>query len=440
MSGGRPRILVVAADRIGSANNTGITLANLLADWPDADLAQIYTVPTSWAGARPAVPGLLVTQDRLPPLRAYRWLSARRGSRPAPASRDPAAPSPSLSPGSRPEWQRAWADVVPFSSLPDVDDLVRRFRPDLVLTPTGSIRIARLALRAADRAGVPTVPMFMDDWLATLYRRPASRVPRQLLLRAVRRVVRRAHVGLAISPVMASEYSATWGVPFHFFGNAVDEADFGVPTAADAGSECHLLYVGGLHLGRAETLLAVAQAVETLPGVRLTVVAPEPPRSFVEAVAGLASTRLADAVAPSAVMSLLASGDVLVHVESFEPAYVAYTRLSLSTKIPQYLAAARPVLGVGPAELASMAYLADAGAGGVVHRPDADRIRAALVPLLDPQVRREAGARGLLWAERSHAAGSRSRELARLLAEAVRPAPARPSGAERSDSPPPHTG
>jgi hypothetical protein len=57
---------------------------------------------------------------------------------------------------------------------------------------------------------------------------------------------------------------------------------------------------------------------------------------------------------------VIREADVLVHVESFDRNSIESTRLSVSTKIPEYLAMGRPVLAVGPPDVASMEFLRDA--------------------------------------------------------------------------------
>lgn len=56
---------------------------------------------------------------------------------------------------------------------------------------------------------------------------------------------------------------------------------------------------------------------------------------------------------------VLSMCDIPVHVESFDKRSIESTRLSVSTKIPEYLSLGKPVLAIGPKEVASMEYLRD---------------------------------------------------------------------------------
>jgi len=52
--------------------------------------------------------------------------------------------------------------------------------------------------------------------------------------------------------------------------------------------------------------------------------------------------------------------DILVFVESFNRRSKEAVRLSFSTKIPEYLSVKKPILAIGPADVSSMKYLANA--------------------------------------------------------------------------------
>lgn len=55
----------------------------------------------------------------------------------------------------------------------------------------------------------------------------------------------------------------------------------------------------------------------------------------------------------------LKHSDFLLHVESFRKSNICDTKLSLSTKIPEYMSYHKPIIAIGPDEVASMQYLED---------------------------------------------------------------------------------
>lgn len=76
-------------------------------------------------------------------------------------------------------------------------------------------------------------------------------------------------------------------------------------------------------------------------------------------------------------MKLLQEADVAVHVESFSEEMCRRTRLSVSTKIADYLGAGKCILGIGRADLASIQHLQDVAC--VVNNPEDMRERLFLL-------------------------------------------------------------
>ncbi|MFI1196763.1 glycosyltransferase [Micromonospora sp. NPDC020750] len=437
-----PRVLVVGAAVFGRASGTGITLSNLFAGWPRQRLAQLY--------AEDREPDTDVCQRflRLDPRSApveyhlFRWRARTTRGTSAGARNGSAVVGAGVEPGPlrarmRAEL-RAFVDLSPLRVPAGTRRWLREQRPQVVYAMLGSIRQMRLAVLAARECGAPLVPHFMDDWPTTLYTdRQTFGVARHALLAGVREVVRHSSYGLGISEPMAREYQRRYGLPFAAFGNCVDPADFAdrPDPARPAGAVLDLVYVGGLHLDRWRSLRRVGEALGRLAAdglrARLTVHAPPPDLDRYGERLGLPGVRLGRSLASDEVAAVLRRADVLVHVESFAEEHRHYTRYSLSTKIPQYLAAGRPVLGFGPAELASMAHLDAAGAGAVVGVDDPDRLARELARLCaDPALRERLGRQGLDFAVRHHRADQVAARFAETLARAARrpvgPAPEQP--------------
>ena len=122
--------------------------------------------------------------------------------------------------------------------------------------------------------------------------------------------------------------------------------------------------------------------------------------------------------APIEVTSIQLDANVLVHVESFDETNRLLTRFSLSTKIPQYLMAARCVLAVGPAEAASIRYVADSGSGIAVSSEDQDVLCAELERILsNPALRRELAAQARQTAVRRHDAETERKRFRTIVSE-----------------------
>src|SRR5690606_35599716 len=78
-------------------------------------------------------------------------------------------------------------------------------------------------------------------------------------------------------------------------------------------------------------------------------------------------------VPPESVSNLLSDYNLLMHLESFDEEVIKYTKFSISTKIPQYLAVGRAILAIGPRNIASIDYISENNVGYVCD--DIDNIK-----------------------------------------------------------------
>jgi glycosyltransferase involved in cell wall biosynthesis len=410
-----PRVLVVDHMPFNRLTGTSITLSNLFEGWPKERVAQVYT-----ADIEPSTdvcetffhlgPDEYFLPVQYQALRLLGWNG--RSS----LQESPALVRVQSAAGRRPALARLYAHLRPAADLSplrvpgELVNWMRAFRPDVIYSMLGSVRQMRLVRRAAAVCGVPFVPHFTDDWPATMYSQgellgAAARAVRT----EVGNIIRLAPVGMAISEPMAVEYERRYGIPFSVFVNCVDDSAFGeprsVPLARNPEEVTKLVYVGALHLERWKSLRRIGQALDELDApVRLTIHAPEPELArHRDAFAGQRTVCLGPALKPQDIPAVLSAADILVHVESFTEEIRRYTRYSVSTKIPQYLAAGRAIFGHGPEEVASMTHIRTAEAGTVVGTED----RSALVEQLrrlvsDAPLRERLARAGAAYAMRHH--------------------------------------
>lgn len=381
-----PKILFLGGEPISMSSATGITTSNLFCEWPKDSLAQIFTANLSTDESKCMFSFRLSSRDLVP----FAFMFAgSTGAYISPSNSSAVLLDPRAV-GVRAKIQYAVAPLldflpyrVPVPVLRQIDD----FRPDVIYSLLGNVRITRLALELGRRFRVPVVPHFMDDWLAT-YSVPdkstGTWLHRKVLNRAVNRLFQHVPLGMAIGDMMAREYSQKFGCEFLSFMNPVesvkDERD-SVPCSA---SPLVFVYVGGLHLRRDQVLADVAEVLSciNLNGVvaELHIYAPDADGDKARQLAARCdAVRYCGSVPAHEVASVLRHCDVAVHVESSQASVARYTRISMSTKIPQYFASGLPVLAFGPPASASSSYVADTNAGVSVNGLD----KAALLSVME---------------------------------------------------------
>jgi glycosyltransferase involved in cell wall biosynthesis len=262
--------------------------------------------------------------------------------------------------------------------------------------------------------------MYRHGALAPLVRRRADREVAALFPRAAAR--------MAIGDAMAAEYLERYGVPFAALQNSVDlpardalaalhRDDFG----RGHGAPVTMVYGGRVGQANAKSLLDVARAISTLAAegtpVTLRVYTASNGHPAVAAMAGLPAVEILPPVAYDLMPALLEAADVLLLPLDFDEASVRFARLSMPTKIPEYMAAARPVLTYAPRGCATAEYARTGGWSLLVDQPDSVALRSAIVALAtDPALRTQMGTCGRRRAEADHDA-RRVREQFRATLE-----------------------
>jgi hypothetical protein len=222
----------------------------------------------------------------------------------------------------------------------------------------------RVSLAVSRSLDLPIVPHFMDDWVSNLYTHgQLAGAARRETERVVAQVLERSPVLLTIGNDMAEEFATRFGRPCFVVGNSVDVYLHPSEGCEEPHSDAIVIrYVGGLHLGRDLVLAEVGDVLSrTEPGStawRIEIFAPDADRGR--------ALRLADTypsihyegnLAPDRVPAALCSAGALLFLESAADTLFEFTRLSVSTKVPQYLASGRPILVLGPSRQSSVRAL-----------------------------------------------------------------------------------
>jgi glycosyltransferase involved in cell wall biosynthesis len=421
-----PNVLLVNGEAIGVPSGTGITMMNLFSGWPKDRLMQLFSAPVQ------SPPG---TCDR-----NYMLDTPSRSVIRAIAKSQCGAELESQTTTRREQTVRSWVRTLPSAVLRigrtalDLVDYrlpswffadLAEFGPEVIYTCSGNIQITQLASQLASRLGVPIVPHFMDDWISTKYKENrVLALHNRKLKESVWEMMRQAAFGMAISAVMAAEYADMFQMPFHVFMNCVPTMAHSKPVPPiDPATGMRLVYVGGLHLNRWHSLKAIGDALTYLAGEgvrgKLYIYAPAGDlREHGTKLTG-PSIELAGSVSLGQIPAAMQSAHVLLHVESFRAEDRRYTRLSISTKIPQYLSEGRALFCYGPREVASVRFVRDHNCGVVTDSEDQLELRAALGNILQNGALRERLAANGLKVVRQEFDAMAVRERFRLLLEQV---------------------
>lgn len=287
--------------------------------------------------------------------------------------------------------------------------------------------------------GTPWVADLHDPWTDISYYDdlPHTRWARRLDAALERSVLRQADAVTTVSPSWADLFASKAENEYVVIENGFDAADCGRVEAVPPDDAFVLAHVGKLYASRNPTALwralATLRQSDAIPQLRLRFVGtvdPEVQRSLQEHNL-MPIVETVDFVPhEEALREMARSTLLLLVIESF-----AQADGMITSKLYEYLASGRPVLGVGPASGDANALLRRHAAGEVVAWKNGRRLREVV------QTHYEAWARGApkagapLDALTRHTRQHQAHRMARVLAS-ITDGPAPPL-AEASSAPPP---
>ncbi|MGE3961923.1 MAG: hypothetical protein AB7F65_09610 [Dehalococcoidia bacterium] len=379
-----PRLLIITPGVLNRYRESGVTLTNLLAGWPEDRVTQIH--------GDPAPPPEIAADAR--------FFDASGGAR---SSYRPLARR--VSALGRFVRGQAETGLLFARMTADLERWLTAYPPDVILSQTGNLAFLRLTRKVQAFTGAPLVLYAADDWVSDW---PANNLGRRVppLTDFVARTVRREFselvqgaVGLmAIGDAMGAEYHERFGGDWMTVPNPVylDRWPARTPAARAYSAErpFRVLYSGSLSpLSQLPGVIEVATAVSSLHRAGIPIefeVATHQGFQFLRGTIEQEGVRMVDLVPPESLPRRFAEVDLLLLPLVFDPLPLRYIRLSMPGKIAEYLASGTPVLVYGPRDTALVDHAADRGWAEVVPVRSVAAVAATLRGLMDAPDRREA--------------------------------------------------
>ena len=414
------KILLVSHNALSLHNNNGKTLTSIFEDWDAESIAQIYfnnEIPQAVRFSR----FFRVTDiDVLKGVFSFGCIGGGRCVTPV------CGDSGQIQYSSVREsalvrfirrneaWKLVLRDFLFGSGFWVTAELKRwfkSFQADSVFFVGGNSRFSFLvAEKLAAWNGVPLDIYITDDyvlnadpqgWLARYLHRKLRAVYRDAFLQA-------RHV-FVIGEDMASAFSLEFDRKFIPIMNSVTiPSSLSVGSVARGKKDCiDFVYAGGLHLGRDESIVKFGTLLQDAGkavgmDVRLTVYSLQRPSDEIERRFLECGVVFGGALGQDAIALRLANSDFVLHVESFEDRYRRLTKLSVSTKIPEYLVSGACLVAFGPSELASIRLVEKNSLGVTLSECDSVmKMKAKLISVIESRIVRDDFARrGYEYAKR----------------------------------------
>lgn len=238
----------------------------------------------------------------------------------------------------------------------------KNFNPDIIFYVGGNYGFSHnISYFLSKYFEVPLVTYFTDDYLIYPKNKNFFEYIQKIRMKIFyERTIKHSSLCFAIGDIMADEYSKYFGKKFHPIMNSIDMRILHPYVERE---EIILSYFGGLHLDRWKMILRLANSLTN--GI-INVYSIEKPSEEILLEFKKFNINFKGAVKGEDLEKEILKSDILLHVEADDEYNRALTKLSISTKIPEYLMFGRMVLGFGPLELASMKVLSNNNIGKVI--------------------------------------------------------------------------
>ena len=241
---------------------------------------------------------------------------------------------------------------------------LRAIQPDVIFMPVFNCFYPFKILQYAKRVTGARVVLFHADDNYTLRQfslNPLYWLYRFRLRHHVRKAVRGAALNYVISDVQKRDYEKVLGVPCKVLTKSADFSGE-PPVKTQYHDPMQIVFTGNIGTNRWKSLAMIARALQTVnrDGVRaqLRIYTATPLTENMRAALDIdGSSFLMGAVPASEIPRIQSDADMLVHVEALDLKNRLAVRQSFSTKLVDYFRAARPILAVGPRDVASIEHL-----------------------------------------------------------------------------------
>lgn len=369
-----PKMLVICHNLLEETNNIGKTLLSFIKDWPKEQLYSLYFAPQKPFSDRCA--GYYQICDK-EVLKATLKKSESCGHRVVSETRNAEiqlsdADSfyyrfgnkrfPIVSYARDIIWKKgAWKN-------PELDGWIEEVNPEVIFFIPNDYELAFHVLQyVKSKCTAPVITFYTDDsFYYGQKNKGIDRIRRNNLRLLGKMNASLSRYTFTTCSKMSREYAEYLKSEYYEIGNSIDIYDNSDLIVNKLQEEIRVSYIGNLHSNRWINVLDVGNAIESLNNkglkYRLHVFSgSDLPTSVMEKLNNCKGIKWEGKINNRQVRQEQINADILLHVEAFDEKSRKSTRLSVSTKIFEYLYAGKIILGYGPSDVASMEFLNNIG-------------------------------------------------------------------------------
>lgn len=266
------------------------------------------------------------------------------------------------------DFLRGMVDCLPIHIRKNMRDYVERYKPDAIYTCGASVKVLKTAVKLSKLYDIPIILHVMDDWESTLYKASFLSAPfHAVLIHYLKEANKRSKLNFAISQPLCDKLEREYGSKYIPMMNCVDVKIDQVDISSV--ERLSFLYAGSLSINRWKSLLSIARSMFDILGkgnFNFDLYVPQAQNTEqMKTEFQRFGCSLHDYIPYEEIQKRFQETDILVIAESFDKEFVQFTKYSLSTKIPEYMAAGKPILAFISPACYSYRYLIESGGAAV---------------------------------------------------------------------------
>jgi glycosyltransferase involved in cell wall biosynthesis len=245
-------------------------------------------------------------------------------------------------------------------------------KPDVIfVTPGYSMFVYDIAMKLSKKYNIPIVTYFFDDFHENVQKKnnPVFAVRRYLFRRKTNQLIKVSRQILTISKTMAEEYSMLFNKPCEALMIPYEKSMI-LPQKNEYKRPYKFVYAGNVGLNRWITLKMLGESIKRINAggkiLTLDIYSSNQDSSIIEALSIGDDVKYRGFVGAYELHDIFEEADILVHVEGFDSESKLRVKHSISTKIPNYLVCGRPILAIGPKDIASTRHFNESNAAYVI--------------------------------------------------------------------------
>lgn len=231
-------------------------------------------------------------------------------------------------------------------------------KPDLVYTQLGSVYMLNFINELIVYRKPELAIHIMDDWAKSLAGRMFYK---KIIYKSIdskfRNIIQHSNKRICISDAMAKEYSSRYGGQWRTFHNAIDtQLKRHMTRKLPNKEDFKIMYFGRIGLANKKSLKIFIEAIEAIEkNFSFHIYTPDT-RSFRYYLRRCKKTHIYQAVSHEQAQLLMVEADLLFLPLDFSNESVDFIKLSMPTKMPEYMSSGTPIFILAPKECALVDY------------------------------------------------------------------------------------